>query len=465
LVDSDYLALAFLCFRIGIEYLTLELSLSHSVFSKILERKPKTTRIILSHCFGSDVTSWTHPAVRSAYAQAVHAGADLVRLELNANSAAAALSASSLHEEILRAGTPPCISVVVGPHAQLTPIINTIFTPVAHSILACAIGWEGPSFDHAVNSLYHTALEAACRIFAIPYASPDVDRGRSHEKSEGPQQKEQISKRIRIIQHGLQLLHMPHVIQTTGTVNDALSSIIASVRSKGGAVHSTSTLSPELLSLNHQDNPVRRSTLVNMSGQFDLVTAYPTALHNVQCCAIAKVALKSLSPINAVTCLSSALLIGPPSEVCRNAFAALVAMGFMQIYLSGSDSSQMSLSSGQNRWGTATPPKVSALSENLGTLQPTVVMVAGNLSLEDVMPSKNPFGCYTGGTVINLLEGEDYATSSTAIRDAIASSSNPEGWVTCGYAEVEREATATAFRLLIGFACPDRAFSGIGQAS
>ncbi|CAH2354119.1 pentafunctional AROM polypeptide [[Candida] railenensis] len=123
--------LSFLAIKLGIEYLDVQLTYPDQLIDKILEHKGYT-KIIGSHHDFSGELKWQNVEWENKYAHALELNVDIIKFV-----GMASRFEDNLKLEVFREShvEKPLIAINMSEHGKLSRVLNTILTPVTHSLL------------------------------------------------------------------------------------------------------------------------------------------------------------------------------------------------------------------------------------------------------------------------------------------------------------------------------------------
>ncbi|KAF6011845.1 hypothetical protein HII13_002313 [Brettanomyces bruxellensis] len=130
--DTDSLAeLVQLAFRLGLEYVDLELSLPEGLLDTLCSKR-RFTKIIGSYHDPRGLHRWSSPDWQSKYQVAVNLGVDIVKFVGTASCAQ-----DNFDLEAFRSAhqSKPLVAINMGLQGKLSRVLNPFMTPVTHSLL------------------------------------------------------------------------------------------------------------------------------------------------------------------------------------------------------------------------------------------------------------------------------------------------------------------------------------------
>ncbi|KAF2431285.1 hypothetical protein EJ08DRAFT_587752 [Tothia fuscella] len=146
--------------RLAPEFLTLDLSLSDEEISEVMRVKGSTR--LIAHCFSSDLqlSSWNHEFWTSAYERARKLEFDAVRLCWPATCLNDNFGVHKFRANISQCGDPPLplIAYNTGPLGKTSCCFNRTLTPVTHE--------DVPVLDSQLHPPLSTAAEATRALYA-----------------------------------------------------------------------------------------------------------------------------------------------------------------------------------------------------------------------------------------------------------------------------------------------------------
>ena len=432
-----YINLAIAAFRLGAEFLDLELELGESIIKPILACRSSYTQIVISHIDYTHMLRWTMPETMSLYEQCVRAGADIAKLSLHA---AAVDDNVKLHNFLRRFHTStsdsiPLIATNTGKNGKMSSLFNTFLTPVCHLYLPSPSILGQSTFANIQRALLAVGLTQHRRIGYNRNVSGEMQDFLDHKA---------------ILAYGCDILALPFTIDNDGEdhLDESFGGALTSVALDGAL--STGKVSPAARWTGHIDTISASYPAPSLTySSFPLVQNAPT-YHNIRSLAIAEVVELGLSPLNTVTASSVAVLVNGRNRRGREAYYALKLLGISQVYCYDCDAS---LYDPAIRTVHINSPDVFAIPlEHF----PTIILSfsSGLPSSPGCSFSPRLFASPTGGT---LLELDTLDQPPTAFKRLIEESRSRDGWVLLSYPAVEIVAVKKEFEVLTYHRLPTEA--------
>ncbi|KAJ7647600.1 type I 3-dehydroquinase-domain-containing protein [Roridomyces roridus] len=289
--------------RLGVEYIDLEVTFPPSVFADIVSLKGNTT-VIGMYSDISGTISWTGLQTKQAYDKIVQMGADIVKMVNVARSFEDNLSLRQFVATVERNPTP-IMAINLGPEATL----NHVLSPVSHPLVPRVSSPGQISFYETQKILYLTGLLPAKKyyVFGCPIAhsmSPTL-----HNTA-------------------FATLGLPHAYELKETLTvEELSEVIASANFGGASV--TIPYKRDIIPLlQHVSRHAKIIGAVNTISPIPGGAGYSG--DNTDWRAIKTCLLRYLTPANAVTSTTTALVLGA-GGTSRATLYALHQVGVINI--------------------------------------------------------------------------------------------------------------------------------------
>ena len=443
-----YITLALTAFRLGAECIDLELELGQSIIEAILARKPSYTKIIISHSDHSRHLRWSMPETARLYARCVEAGADIVKLSLYAATAEDNLKLHNFLQQLqnLTPSPAPLIAVNLGKNGKMSSLFNTFLTPVSHPYLPSPPILGQSTFKNIQKALVAVGISQHRKIACSRVSQPVQD----------------LLDRKSILTHGCGTLALPFTVENSGGADwdedfgGALVSVDADSHLLEGEVKpaahwtghiDTISISHTWLGFGHDTTPSRH----NSPSHHNTVT-----YHNIRSLAIAEVIELGLSPINAVTSLSVAILVGARGLRGREAYFALKHLGLKCIYCFECEASLHD--PGIRTVHTQSPITFSIPHEHY----PTIILSFSSTLLASTLSTSTHrlFASPTGGTIVEL---DTIPNRPIATKSLLEESRSKPGWVSLSCHDVEIAAIKKEFAVLTNHRLPLEALNGHDQ--
>ncbi|KAK4702122.1 hypothetical protein P7C70_g4103, partial [Phenoliferia sp. Uapishka_3] len=466
---KEYVALVELGFKLGAEYVDLELGLSDETISRLVAMRGAATQCLVADHDRHGKWIWGSQPVMDKYLRAVSLGADIVKLVSFPSAFTANLELLKFRQKVeaLQLGRRvPLLAVNLGKPGQLSRFLNPVFTPVTHPLLPGVAAPGQLTFAQTQHALYLSGLILE-KTFFVPTVS--------------------VAERFT---HVAETLGLPF----TFIVEDRL--LVRDVEKDfGGAflgAQAISTLPIEDKGDDFVLSPAKNSgwadVVVPASTEPDSYDVPPTALEwykhtNVRVLALAEIISQNLSPINAVGTHTSALLVGLNKKDLAEVLEALSIVGARWVSLLSCEEAQhASLTSTLN--GALSPPPAShhpssapgsrlpsRASSRAGTPsapypQPPILTTTliDSFSSPKLYSHRPPtiiiasdgspaipeslFASPTGGAALDLSSGK--GELRVVVEGKGGGGGNREGWMLLGPKEVQAEVERQAFRALTG---------------
>ncbi|KAM0749277.1 aldolase [Meredithblackwellia eburnea MCA 4105] len=313
---EEYIALVELGFKLGAEYVDLELSLPDETFSRLLAMRGAATQCLAADHDRAGAWSWDSQPVMDKYLRAVQLGADVVKLVSFPNSFVGNLELLKFRQRVdsLDLGRKvPLLAINLGKAGQMSRYLNPVFTPVTHPLLPGVAAPGQLTFAQTMHALYLSGL-----ILEKTFFVPTISVAESFTLE---------------CQH----LGLPY----TFIVEDRLQ-MRTIERDFGGAFLGAKAIPTSAIEEGRgpMDDvlPPARNTgwtdvVVPASTEPESYDVPPTALvgsykhTNVRVLALAEVISQNLSPINAVGTATNALLVGLDKKDLSEVLEALSIVG------------------------------------------------------------------------------------------------------------------------------------------
>ncbi|THH18805.1 hypothetical protein EW146_g2242 [Bondarzewia mesenterica] len=293
--------------RLGVEYIDLELSFPKDVFLDLVAHKGNTT-IIGSHHDWKGSISWTGLEIRQIYDRIVRRGADIVKIVNTAKSFEDNMNLRKFAASVERNGTP-LLAINMGSEGKISRVLNPILSPVSHPLLPNPSAPGQISFFESQTILHLTGLLVPKKYYLFGSAIAHSMSPTLHNTA-------------------FSTLGLPHTYELKDTQNvDDLAEVLKSA-SFGGASVTIPHKRTIMPFLNHVSRHVR------VIGAVNTIVPIPGGLSgdNTDWRAIKTCLLRSLSPANAVTSSTTALVLGA-GGMARATLYALHRIGVINIFI------------------------------------------------------------------------------------------------------------------------------------
>ncbi|PGH23352.1 hypothetical protein AJ80_02605 [Polytolypa hystricis UAMH7299] len=164
--DNAYLNVLEHGLRFAPDFLTVDLSYSDEILSRIISSKGQTRIVGHFHFLQPPPQSWNDPHYMAMYERAMKLGCDLVRLSQPAVTMEDNFAVQRFHHKIrnLPNPHPPLIAYNSGPLGRLSCCFNPILTPVTHPVL---MSTERSHYQPVPCLTAHEARTALFSSFAL----------------------------------------------------------------------------------------------------------------------------------------------------------------------------------------------------------------------------------------------------------------------------------------------------------
>jgi 3-dehydroquinate dehydratase type I len=447
--EGDYLKLALCAFKLGVDYLDIEINTDPELVRKILALKPANTRIILTFIDETDQLHWHDHEVAHVYLQALDLKADAVRIRLSASNSQDNVEIEQFLKRTLAiSGQYPGIPVIAanyGSKGKMSPLFNEFLTPVNHPALPTLHAHARGTYADIQRTL------AACGLIQ--------SKAIAYRRGIGPQD---LVDHKPIMKAGIRILglpiHLEEELNASHTNQVTLSGALVSLPLVGNIQQGT--ISPSCAWTHHidaitLDDPDTSSTAHqaatngNANGNHQTRESQQVVhYHNIRSLSIADTIIEGLSPINAISEVSTALLIGASGQRGREAAYALKELGIPTTFCVACDT------------GISEPPFLIPF-DNLSLLnkrsKPTVIITFSN-NLPSTLDSNTLsllLSSPTGGTLVEL----DIVSGQGALMRNILENGKKDAWVCLARQDVEFQVLKREFELITGCRLPLEAFT------
>ncbi|KAJ7125029.1 type I 3-dehydroquinase-domain-containing protein [Mycena epipterygia] len=306
--------------RLGIEYIDLEVTLPPLVLRDIVSSKGNTT-IIGSYCDITGSISWMEPHTEEKpsqtmqlYDRIVHMGADIVKIVSIARSSQDNLSLLQFVlrvEQNVERNPKPILAINLGPEGKLSRALNRVLSPVSHPLLPRVSSPGQISFYEIQSLLYIVRLLPMKNYYLFGYPI-------AHSMSPTLQNT------------AFATLGLPHTYELKETLTvEELSDVMNSPNFGGASV--TIPYKRDIMPLlQHISRHARIIGAVNTISPIPGGGGYSG--DNTDWRAIKTCLLRYLTPANAVTSATTALVLGA-GGTSRATLYALHHVGVINIYI------------------------------------------------------------------------------------------------------------------------------------
>ncbi|GAA5861724.1 hypothetical protein JCM1840_005242 [Sporobolomyces johnsonii] len=360
---DEYLALVELGFKLGAEYVDLELALPDEEIRRLLALRGSATQ-----CLGADHDrkgdwKWASGEVLDKYLRAARLGCDVVKLVSTPTSFDSNLELLKFRAQVDRLATVeggnvldrpvPLLAINLGKGGQLSRYLNPVLTPVTHPLLPGVAAPGQLTFAQTQHALFLSGLILEKTFYVPSSAVADSFAREAHT------------------------LGLPY----TFVVEDRLK--LRDVEPNFGGAY----LGPPSSAIDTASLPATDELLppARSSGSADLCvpacttpTSYDTPpaprgfykYTNVRVLALAEVITHNLSPINAVGTHTCALLVGLRAKERREVVEALRTVGARWVFLLACELDDAEQLSTAHEEGQATPSPLASVPPSRGSSPP-----------------------------------------------------------------------------------------------
>ncbi|KAM0787162.1 hypothetical protein ACM66B_006412 [Microbotryomycetes sp. NB124-2] len=503
----EYLALLELGFKLGAEYVDVELALPDDTISRLLSLRGAATQ-----CLGADHDrqgrwSWSSPDMLEKYVRATKLGCDIVKLvsypadfqeNIELLNFRRKVRELSLEGTVDRRRAAPLLAINLGKSGQMSRFLNPVFTPVTHPLLPGVAAPGQLTYAQTQNAMFLSGLILG-KTFQVP--SIAIQQLFTQEATA-------LGLPYTFVVH--ELFELDQLEADYG--GSFLGKVAIPTQSLQSSDASTHLLSAPASSTGWADLVVPLCTEPESYDVPPLPVPHSFRYTNVRVLALAEIVTQNLSPINAVGLSTSALLIGLSSKDHSEVVEALRLVGARYALCFNAVTATTSHSHhGQNCDGTpdlaashagpwsASRPQAAAISrpqtpqtypypqqpplsiEHLTTLQPApaslpirkppTIIVSGVTFDQDGSEARTSalpdfwFNSPTGGCALDLAQlpldssTNDQTPATAAVRGLLtrailepqgSGSRRRGGWQLLGVKDLHAEVARQAFKALTG---------------
>ncbi|KAJ7928505.1 type I 3-dehydroquinase-domain-containing protein [Mycena leptocephala] len=295
--------------RLGVEYIDVEVTFPSSVLEDVVSSKGNTT-IIGSYCDITGSISWTGPQTKQVYDKIVQMGADIIKIVNVARSFEDNLSLRQFVATVER-NPKPILAINLGPEGKISRVLNHVLSPVSHPLLPRVSSPGQISFYETQTILYLTSLLPLKKyyLFGCPIAhsmSPTL-----HNTA-------------------FATLGLPHTYELKETLTVEELGDVIHTADFGGASVATPYKRNIIPLLQHVSRHAKIIGAVNTI--FPIPGGGGYSGDNTDWRAIKTCLLRYLTPANAVTSSTTALVLGA-GGMSRATLYALHHVGVINIYI------------------------------------------------------------------------------------------------------------------------------------
>ncbi|KAF8170344.1 type I 3-dehydroquinase-domain-containing protein [Mycena galopus ATCC 62051] len=295
--------------RLGVEYLDLEVTFPPSILDNIVSLKGNTT-IIGSYCDIAGSIPWTGPQTKQVYDRIMQMGADMIKIVNVARSFEDNLSLRQFVASVER-NPKPILAINLGPEGKISRVLNHVLSPVSHPLLPRVSSPGQISFYETQNILYLTNLLPKKKhyLFGCPIAhsmSPTL-----HNTA-------------------FSTLGLPHTYELKETLTvEELADVIRSADFGGASVTIPykRDIIPMLQHVSRHAKIIGAVNTISLTPGGGGYSGDNTDWRSIKTCL-----LRYLTPANAVTSTTTALVLGA-GGTSRAALYALHHVGVINIYI------------------------------------------------------------------------------------------------------------------------------------
>lgn len=215
--EDGYFALLRLGFRLGCEYVDLELHRPRERLAALAEHRGHTQVVASSHDTQGTM-HWLSPATRRLYERACALG-DIAKLVGTARTVQDSLALEQFRAAVAKEAPHPLIAINMGAAGQLTRVLNPLLTPVTHASLPVPAAPGQLSVQQIMTARHALGLLPARQFYL--FGSP-------------------IAQSLSPLIHNtsFQALGLPHVytLHESAEVDDALAQIVRAPTFGGASV-------------------------------------------------------------------------------------------------------------------------------------------------------------------------------------------------------------------------------------
>ncbi|GAA5932302.1 uncharacterized protein JCM15063_001184 [Sporobolomyces koalae] len=370
---NEYLALIELGFKLGAEYVDLELALPDDVIQRFLEMRGAATQ-----CLGADHDrkgewKWDSEEVLDKYLRGARLGCDVVKLVSTPTSFDSNLELLKFRAKVDTLATPaggnlisqpvPLLAINLGKGGQLSRYLNPVLTPVTHPLLPGVAAPGQLTYAQTQHALFLSGLILE-KTFFVPSSAIATSFAREAHTLGLPYTflvEDRLKMREIEPNYGGAYLGPPSSAISIATLA-SVDEVLPPARASGWAD----------LSVPRYSEPRTYDTPPS-----------PLSTHkytNVRVLALAEVITHNLSPINAVGTHTCALLVGLSLKDTKEVIEALKTVGARWVYVLACESDE------------SDPPTTRPPSHDLPSVSPspTVQSRASSPQPPSLLPHQTP---------------------------------------------------------------------------
>lgn len=404
---GDYARLARTAYKCGVEFIELGLDVGAGTIRAVLAQKPAYIRCILSYYDVQGQNTWSSPEVLAKYREAAALGADIVKLVLVARTIDDNLALHRFQQKLRgeNGGLTPLLAYNTGHMGKMSSLFNYLFTPVTHRSLPFPVPPGTATFSETQQALSACGLVQRSRLLCA-----------------------RVEKNgFTMLQRAVASLCLPITIADDGWDTDDASVLGAIGHFETQDVVTKADCSTGSRWIGFSDT-VSRQTLSDRIWH-----------ENAHALALSACIARVLSPINAVTPKSVAVLLGARGRAGKAAAYALLDLGLRHILCSDCDDDILAEDAFEILGNGAVSMRI-----------PPTVIVACSL-LPDMAQYRSLLSSPTGGAFVNLAE-QSIGIASLNVAD----SRRKECWIELSRDEINQERIARQFELITGHSLPQQ---------
>ncbi|ORY88662.1 type I 3-dehydroquinase-domain-containing protein [Leucosporidium creatinivorum] len=322
---EEYLALVELGFKLGSEYIDLELGLPDEEIKRLLQLRGAATQCLgAAHDVIEGVWRWNSQEVMDKYLRAANLGFDIIKLVSRPAQFSSNLELLKFRErvtELSRNGTVPrtipLLAINIGKGGQISRYLNPVFTPVTHPLLPGVAAPGQLTYAQTQQALFLSGLILE-KTFFVPCSSVADTFSREAHSLGLPYTfivEDRLPMRDIEPNFGGAFLGRSNALPTSSITNST-DDILPPARSSGWI----DLVVPRCTEPDSYDTP-----------PVPVGNAYKHT--NVRVLALAEIITQNLSPINAVGVHTSALLVGLGAKDRAEVLEALSLVGARWVFL------------------------------------------------------------------------------------------------------------------------------------
>ena len=412
--DADYIVLIEAAFRQACDFVDIEMRLSDDQLSQLMQKKGRS-KVILSHTWleSNSEIPWTSQQMLEKYERGKKYEADAVKIVKPASSIADNFASLALQASLASQQDVPLIAINSGLLGRLSQQFNPILSPVTAAGIPCNSEESLLTAPELFRSL-HTSGSLQAKTVFIPN-----QLSRTHPC-------DAFSAAVGTLGLSFDI-----------TATDITMQVLAFRKNFGGGIVSAYpaqdcpfTTSPASHAIGHGDTLsfIQEIQVAFFAPQGDRTIC----LENFRHVAIGHSIEAHLSPVNAISSATTAIVEGASRPLDRDVIFSLASLGITSIILVNCSAEVIdfaaSLSSSSMRMQISSAPDLDHLAQDSTHRQPSIIVFCNGVIALPTTLSEAPMG----GTI--LLLGQEKGEERL------------DGWIEVGEGMVENELMCLRFK-------------------